>query len=544
MIKWKRPLYMIHRWLGIVLCAFFMLWFVSGIFMMYVEYPQLSRLERLTALPTLDFSNARLAPAEAVSRLQARDFAVVGTPSRNLVHAIDGDAEAAVNAAGVRLAMLQGRPAYVVQVSGPAQPRAAYADDGTVLENIDARTAIGVAETFAARAYPGRSTAPRHGGLIQTDQWSVSAALNAHRPLHRIALGDAAGTELYVSSVTGEVVRDSHRRERWLNLPAAVTHWLYPVVIRRYPDAWAWMVDILASFGVLLALTGLWVGVLRWKRRSQPGKSSIPYRGVMRWHHITGLVFGLVALTWVFSGLLSMNPGDLNPSRTPLEAERQVYSGKALTPGDFALPALAGAEAVEAELMHYLGRPYYLATLRDGSTRLLPGDPTAAGPLPTADAMLTRASALMPTARVASTQVLQAFDNYYYTRRPENGSRPLPVIRVGFDDDLRTWFHLDPVRGQVLERSTRINRLYRWLYNGLHSFDILWLWERRPLWDIVVIAFSLGGAALSMLGVIAGWRRLRGDLGWAKPVTRHAATAASPGIAVVAGNESGVPVTK
>jgi hypothetical protein len=80
---------------------------------------------------------------------------------------------------------------------------------------------------------------------------------------------------------------------------------------------------------------------------------------------------------------------------------------------------------------------------------------------------------------------------------------------VRFDDERHTWFHLDPLTGQILDRSTRTNRVYRWLYNGLHSFDIWWLWQRRPLWDICVIAFSLGGLLLSVIGVVIGWRRLR-----------------------------------
>lgn len=273
------------------------------------------------------------------------------------------------------------------------------------------------------------------------------------------------------------------------------------------------MVDILAGAGVALAITGLWIGLLRWKRRSQAGKSSILYRGLMRWHHITGLAFGVFALTWVFSGLLSMNPGKLNPSRSPAPTESLVYSGKPLTPADFALPTFGDVDAIEAELIHYDRRPWYLRLLRDGRTQLMAADAGPSAARPSAEAMLSRAQALMPGVPVLRSRVMTAFDNHYYTRRPENGTRPLPVVRVEFDDAQRTWFHLDPRSGRILERSTRRNRLYRWLYNGLHSFDLLWLWERRPLWDIVVIAFSLGGIALSMIGLVAGVRRLRIDLG-------------------------------
>jgi hypothetical protein len=84
-------------------------------------------------------------------------------------------------------------------------------------------------------------------------------------------------------------------------------------------------------------------------------------------------------------------------------------------------------------------------------------------------------------------------------------------VRVRFADTGRTWFHLDPNTGQIIDRSTRTNRVFRWLYNGLHSFDWWWLWSRRPLWDITVISFSLGGLTLSLLGVVLGVRRLRAD---------------------------------
>ena len=32
----------------------------------------------------------------------------------------------------------------------------------------------------------------------------------------------------------------------------------------------------------------------------------------------------------------------------------------------------------------------------------------------------------------------------------------------------------------------------RFFYNGLHSLSFPWLYNYRPLWDIVVIAFMIG----------------------------------------------------
>ena len=65
-MSWKRQLFLFHRWAGIVLCLFFALWFVSGLFMMYVGFPELTKGERLAGSTPLDFSTARLSPAAAI----------------------------------------------------------------------------------------------------------------------------------------------------------------------------------------------------------------------------------------------------------------------------------------------------------------------------------------------------------------------------------------------------------------------------------------------------------------------------------------------
>ncbi len=57
---------------------------------------------------------------------------------------------------------------------------------------------------------------------------------------------------------------------------------------------------------MLLTFFGLFIGI-RQSLRSPAGRWS-GYRGLWYWHHVPGLIFGLFALTWVVSGLVSMNP--------------------------------------------------------------------------------------------------------------------------------------------------------------------------------------------------------------------------------------------
>ena len=55
-----------HRYLGIALSLLFVMWFVSGIAMIYAGgMPALTSEMRLRRMPALDFTKVRLAPAEA-----------------------------------------------------------------------------------------------------------------------------------------------------------------------------------------------------------------------------------------------------------------------------------------------------------------------------------------------------------------------------------------------------------------------------------------------------------------------------------------------
>ena len=68
----KRWLYLVHRWLGVLLCSVFALWFISGIVMMYVGYPKLTPTERLEHLPPMRGVPIALEPAQALQAAGAQ----------------------------------------------------------------------------------------------------------------------------------------------------------------------------------------------------------------------------------------------------------------------------------------------------------------------------------------------------------------------------------------------------------------------------------------------------------------------------------------
>ena len=511
--RWRRLLIYTHRWLGIAGSLLFVVWFASGIVMMYAGMPSLTSEERLSRAPVLDLSRARVDVSEAAVR--------VGRAPRGIVVGMFGD-----------------RPVY--RFTGAGGVATVYADTGEPLETLDADEATGVARRFAPEH---AATARYDARLADPDQWTLQS--RAYFPLHRVRLGDGADTVLYVSGRTGEPVMQTTRRTRRWGYLGAVLHWLYFTPLRSRAGLWGDLVIWLSVLGCALCLSGLvwglWRVASRKAYRLRSGPSHSPYSGLMRWHHYTGLVFGLITFTWVFSGGLSMNPWGWPPGTGLTRVQREVVAGGSLRLGPLTVEQLrVGLEALtlsfvpkEVEVVQFRGEPYLLAF--DARTRGdIDDDADFRASLPTTLAGGTRAPdqrlvsvehpeqgafsrfedvvfddlavAVMPGVDIIERTWLRTYDSYYYDR---DGRRRLPVLRVRYDDPQRTWLYFDPHRGVIAGKEERLTRLNRWLYHGLHSLDFPFLYNRRPLWDVIVILLSLGGIAVSVTSLTQAWRRLR-----------------------------------
>ena len=497
----RRYLYLAHRWLGIALCAFMAMWFVSGVVMMYVGYPKLTPAERLAAAAPLALP-VGAAPLSTIFAAPGRS-----TAPREIV-----------------LATVGGQPRWILD----------YGKAGRVA--VDAVSGAPVSPTGPQHAALSASAWARGATVdyvdsVDEDAWTHSRALDAHRPLHRVDVRDEAGTRLYVSSRTGEVVRDATRIERTWNWMGAWIHWLYPFRGGSIDAAWHDIVVWVSVAGTLLAATGLVVGVWRWRfgRPYSSGARSPYHDRSRRWHHVAGLIFGAVATTWIASGLFSMNPWRMFTSPAP-PLDTAAFTGGDLTAAAWVLsPTDAihhlvslGFEVRELELRRFDGKGWYVAYNGSGASRILAATPDAR-PVERLDPVVVAhaGARLVPNARVVRTMVLDGYDAYWYARASHTMTghveRRLPVVRLGFDDPYGTWVHLDPATASVAGRLDRLGRVKRWAFAFLHSVDWWPLVSRRPAWDLLLIALSIGGAAISVTGVVIGWRRLRGTV----PVVRR-----------------------
>lgn len=480
-----RALVVTHRYLGIAVGLLMLAWFGSGIVMMYVPFPELSQRDRLAALSPIEWSSCcaldglNFSDDRPIRR--ARIEMIAGTP--------------------VMMIAPEGQPAFPVSLSGKG---------GRL--NVDFGIAWANAADAAERIF-GRDLRPTTYELIERDQWTVAEDYAAHRPLYRFRFGDGAGTILYVSSATGEVVLRTMARQRFWNWLGAIPHWLYFTQLRQNGLLWTRVIVWTSIAGGFLTVLGLTIGVTQF-RKGRSGRLS-PYRGWFYWHHIAGLVFGVFALTWVVSGTLSLNPWGLLETEfgdEPIRVAGEPILWGALKTSIEALRTHPPADAVAIAATPLDGKLYWTASRADGTSLRLDAEGRPA-PLQT-DELVRAGQRLAGEMPIADAALIRGEDAYYFAVGRDRADLQLPVFRVVLNDRDRTRYYLDAATGQLLRKIDSGGRGYRWWFDGLHRLDFTPLMRTRPLWDGIMLLLLAGGLAITGTGVYLAIRRLGRDLGW------------------------------
>ena len=231
-----RALVFTHRWLGIAGGLLFLLWFVSGIAMLWARMPELDEAERLRLQPELDLGAARVSPADAARTLGVGARRACGSRCSR----------------GVRSTASR-RPADGRRCSPTTAARSSRST---------------TTRACGSRALSFQST-PRRRATIAVSSHPISGRSRAAAslPAHRIRLGDEDDTWIYLDERTGELVLTATRGERRSAYVSAVPHWLYFTPLRRHGPFWSWLVIALSLAGCVLALTRPRVGRLAVRAR-------------------------------------------------------------------------------------------------------------------------------------------------------------------------------------------------------------------------------------------------------------------------------------
>lgn len=485
-ISCKQVVIKTHQWLGLSLSLLFVVWFLSGFFMMYVPFPTMKQNERLQHLPVLNLEQCKISPVQAVLKANILDT---------------------VNS--IRLGMLKDRPVYRIAPKH-LKPLVVFADNGERLQVINARDASQIASAFMKYTCKPR----RVEALNEIDQWMAGHKGQGYLPdVFRMEMDDEASTYLYVSIYTGEVVQMVNARQRLLAWFGPIPHWIYPAFLIRNRPLWSQLVISMSLLGTIMCLSGIILGLIRFKRKETDKLRFSPFKKKwFKWHHYTGFIFGVFVFTWVLSGLFSMSPLNWAPSKKLNDTERDSWTGGSLQAQLFSLTPInanqlfsSSLKVKEIHLIQFQGKPYYLAFQDDFHTRLLSANGSVSFPFRVFSVrnLLSAISKLCPSHKIVEQKVLKEYDNYYYSKGRD---KRLPVLRVKFDNPSQIWYYADPKTGEIALKYEQRSRSERWLYHGLHSLDFRLLQSNRPLWDFVLIFLLLGGLIVSLTGLVLTWK--------------------------------------
>lgn len=477
----------LHKILGIPLALIFVLWFLSGMVMVFAPgFPR---------APRTDFSATNLRggwmPLDSIVK---KALGPEGKPTSMIYTGKDGR--------------------DIVTISD--------ADTSVVLDAITALP-VGAMTVTPTEAAINHCNAPinRVDTLTKVDQWIPFERYERMMPIYKFYFNDPEEHQLYVTS-KGEVIQMTDKEQRVKAWFGTIPHWLYFTTLRKHQKIWTETVIWAALLGCIMCLAGIVIAIIDWRRHARRyGILSIPYRKTLwRWHFILGLLFGWCCITFAFSGYMSMAPlpGFLIKERTASEqkndrmarrGERQMrfrnngrnvmaplYEYK-LLPTDI----LESSDSVLAvSFRSWEGYPYYTVTY-PSSTRHI--DATYTEEI--RDFVLSnelvekKAAKTFKNISPKLTEISE-YDSEYYSRTGR--MTPLPAIRVEYPgDELHTVEYYDP-NGLGVRTYDDNSRLHNLLYGKLHRLSFKWLTDHLWLWYTTMFLLLGGGSALSLTGLI------------------------------------------
>lgn len=467
-----------HRVLGTLLSALFLVWFLSGLVMIYHTFPKVNRTDRrakmeyLTAegLPSLQELAGRLPEGErleglTLDRYLGETVFHLRTDKGNLNIPADSSAE---------LAVIDGE--RIRQVA-----------------SLWSQAPIGQIDS-----------------LYTLDQWIPFGKLREDFPIYKFHFADPERHELYISSKTGEVLQFTDKDSRFWAWLGAVPHWVYFTSLRQDAELWIKVVVWMSGIGCIMCIAGIYLGIRDFRLARQRKRIS-PYKKFWyKWHHILGTVFGLFVLTFTFSGMMSLArvqdwgikaKVDINPSREL----RKMIPSPLNYPLDYreVIKAFPG-QVRQLEWNSFGDVPFFTLHTDTADLMIDASTPSVRTLALDKNTILPILSRIHGTDQPMRIEMLESYDTYYVNRKR---TLELPVWKVTIPDADRSTYYINPRSGEYRYVNDP-SRWHHWMYPALHSLNIKFLVDYPVLWNIVMWGLMLGGTIVSLSGVWLGIRYL------------------------------------
>ncbi|BDE82732.1 PepSY domain-containing protein [Porphyromonas somerae] len=485
----------LHKWLGIFMAPLLVMWFLTGFFMIFFkEYPH---VEKKQAYALLD-------PIGAIDSLpnstQLLDWYQTHTTSGAQLRRVSLKREA-----GKAQLTLVGSEGEVAMDLLTEQP---LSDTPPTLEEIATKTA----------RVTGYSPA-QVDTLHQLTQWLPFASRREDLPFIKVSVDDPKSTTLYFSGKSGRLLQTTNSSNRWTSYISTIPHWIYFWQLRQHEELWRNLFVVLSIIGCVMIISGLIVGVV-WtvkSRRSSKRRWSpftLKSGAWLYWHHIAGLLFGLVVLSWMFSGWMTVRRlpkwvAGSNP-RSELFALSESGTIGADETHQFGQILAQYPTAKEITFAHYMGRPYYRVEMGEkmATYQVVNGEKVAPLAL-NKDEVLSYLQGLSLGIEIKTARIMEHYDGYYLPQPGEGNSLPLPVVEVTTAEGSTLYVAMMEPTVTVQNRATRLNDI---VYHKLHSYKYVWAYHHPTLRLCVMYFLLTGGLIVSVTGLVNACHALKRTL--------------------------------
>lgn len=480
MIRITKLMLTIHRILGSLLSILFLVWFLSGLVMIYHTFPRADRADKRAKM---DYLRA----ADLPSLQTIKDRLPEGEPIKSIT-----------------LNSYLGQTVFHIRTDKNSYD--IPADSTETLPVIDGKRIRETASLWCTAPVEKVDT------LYALDQWIPFGNLKKEFPIYKFHFADQERHQLYISSKSGEVLQYTDKDSRLWAWLGAIPHWVYFTSLRQDAELWIKVVVWLSGIGCIMCIAGIYLGVRNF-RLARKRKLASPYKKFWyKWHHIIGTVFGLFVLTFTFSGMMSLARVQDWGLRAKLDINpAQELQKLAPSPLDYPLDYRDVIQAYPGQIRQlewgcFGDIPFYtiLADANDIVVNANSEHTVSPLKLDTEDIHSVLAQ-VHGTECAMDIRLLEEYDTYYISRKRK---QDLPVWKVTIEDIDKSCYYINPGNGQYRYVNTPA-RWNHWMYPALHSLNIKILVDHPILWNIVMWGLMLGGTFVSLSGVWLGIKFLR-----------------------------------
>lgn len=478
----------IHRITSLAIVLFFVMWFVTGIVLLYHSYPRVTAADRYRhqekicpdSLPGL-FDIPGLSGDVEVQTLslKCRYGQTVWT-----ISGVDGRRNTPMDGEAVHSGE------YVLKGDSLCSP---------------VTVTPGMLDSIAI-SWTSGSHILSVDTLTERQQWVMYERYEKSLPILRYHMSDPDRSEIFIAEKNGDVLQATTRQERIWSWLGAIPHKLYIPFLRKDVKRWENVLLTGGLFCLFSALSGLYMGIYYlWVNKRNSGVVGSPFKKrIWRWHHISGLIFGVFLVAWGISGSLAMQRMPkwlVNYEGDYFVSSSKIWGRNPLPLREYKLDYLElflhydDIKSVSWE--HFGNVPAY--RIINGEEEIYI-DASTAGDVKRLS--LTRKDVAEGVERYFgenikySIELQEEYDEYYLS---PSGRYPLPVWRVEVENADGVRMYVSPSDGYV-KYLNRNRMVKKWLFSATHYLGIKYFVLHERIRHLSLWILSVGCVFVCVTG--------------------------------------------